>query len=121
VTDLRFRKHQRIVSPLDFERIYERRCRASDSLLLIFAAPNPGGCTRIGLSVGRKHGNAVRRARLKRLLREAFRLCQAELPTGLDLVLIPKQGAELTLPALRQSLPRTVRQAARKLASEGRT
>ena len=93
-------RHQR-----DFNRVYSTRCRAGDGQLLVYAAVgNEQRGTRFGLSVSRKHGNAVRRGRLKRLLREAFRVQQHDLPSGLDLVLIPRQGADPTLEALKRSL-----------------
>jgi len=93
-------RHQR-----DFERVYAAGCRAGDRRLLVFA--DVGGesrGTRFGLSVSKKHGNAVCRGRLKRLLREAFRLQQGDLPEGLDLVLIPRQGNVPTLEDLKVSL-----------------
>ena len=93
-------RHQR-----DFERVYAARCRAGDGQLLVYAdVGNEQRGTRFGLSVSRKHGNAVHRGRLKRLLREAFRLQQHDLPAGLDLVLIPRRGADPTLEALKRSL-----------------
>ena len=52
------------------------------------------GHLRVGLSVSRKIGNAVQRNRFKRLYREAFRLSRAELPTGLDLVMLPRSTRE---------------------------
>lgn len=93
----RFRKEQRIRSGQDFSRAYNHRQRAGDGHLLVFAVSNGLPHARIGLSVSKKHGNAVVRSRIKRLLREAFRLSQHELPVGIDLVLIPRQnsGAEL--------------------------
>mgnify|MGYP003422737302 CR=1 FL=1 len=48
--------------------------------------------------------------------REAFRLTRHEMPVGLDLVLIPRKPDEPTLEALKEALPRLVKQAARKLA-----
>ena len=53
----------------------------------MFAIPNDLGYPRLGLSVGRKVGTAPKRNRIKRLLREAFRLMQHDLPRGYDLVI----------------------------------
>jgi ribonuclease P protein component len=47
---------------------------------------------RLGITASRKVGNAVQRNRAKRLLREAFRCIRTELPSGLDLVVIVRQG-----------------------------
>jgi ribonuclease P protein component len=110
------RKRQRLRSPLQFARVYDGGMRAGDGHLLVFAAPNDLGTTRFGLSVSRKHGNAARRARLKRLLREAFRLSQHDLPQGLDLVLIPRQGSGAELDDYRGSLVRNAERLARRLA-----
>jgi ribonuclease P protein component len=56
-------------------------------------APGPGDRQqRLGITASRKVGNAVQRNRAKRLLREAFRCIRTELPSGLDLVVIVRQG-----------------------------
>ena len=99
-----FPKSKRIRRKRDFDRIYALRQRASDQFVLIYAGPNGLEQTRIGLSVSKKHGNAVQRTRLKRLLREAFRLSQHELPRGLDLILIPKKSEGATLCDYQRSL-----------------
>lgn len=101
---LKFTKAQHLRSPADFDRVYAAKRRASDHRLLLFAAPNSLPQTRLGLSVSRKHGNAVRRHHLKRLLREAFRLAQHDLPPGLDLIAIPTAGGEATVAGFRESL-----------------
>ncbi|HEV8067471.1 MAG TPA: ribonuclease P protein component [Planctomycetaceae bacterium] len=85
-------RNRRIKNSRDFASIYEKRVRAADGNLLIFAAPNAHHHVRFGVSVSRKLGPAVRRAALKRLLREAFRLSQHELPGDLDLILIPQRA-----------------------------
>jgi ribonuclease P protein component len=111
----RIKKTQRIRRSQDFARVYDEKQRAGDEHLLVFGLRNELGITRFGLSVSKKHGGAVKRARLKRLLREAFRLSQHELPAGLDLVLIPRQNSGATLADYRESLQRSARKLDRRL------
>jgi ribonuclease P protein component len=92
--DFRFLRSHRLRTTADFQRVYNRRSSASDNCLLVYACENDLGHPRIGLSVSRKVGNAVVRARWKRLLREAFRLSRTELPAGIDLVMIPRSSDE---------------------------
>ncbi len=59
----------------------------------IVLGPSITGSARLGLAVTRRLGKAVRRNRVKRLLREFFRLHKHELPPR-DLVIMAKKGAE---------------------------
>lgn len=54
--------------------------------LTVFAIPNGLGHCRLGLSIGKRVGGAVRRSEVKRRIREAFRLTQHAWGPGLDLV-----------------------------------
>jgi len=117
-TRLIFRKSQHLRTADDFKRVYDLKLRAGDNHLLIFCAANDLQDTRIGLSVSKKNGNAVRRNRIKRLLREAFRLSQHEIPQGLDLILIPRPGAESSVDDYRSSLKSLVTRLDRKLNEE---
>src|ERR1700722_19613212 len=110
-----FRKHEHLRRPADFKLAYERRRSVSNDWLIVYVRENALPHLRLGLSVSRKYGGAVQRARLRRLYREAFRLTRHEMPVGLDLVLIPRKNDLPTLDDLRRSLPRLVRQLARKL------
>ena len=116
----RFRPHEHLRRPADFRRVYERKRSVSDDRLLIYACDNGLPYARVGLSVSRKVGPAVVRNRLRRLYREAFRLTKEALPTGLDLVLIPRGSTPPTLEELQESLTRLVPQAARRLAKEAK-
>lgn len=80
----------------------------------MFGLRNGLAHTRFGLSVSRKNGGAVVRNRLKRLLREAFRLEQHALPAGLDLILIPQPGPEPSLAGYRAALIQAVTAVSRK-------
>ena len=111
----RFRPAEHLRRPADFKRVYDRRRSVSNELLIVYACPNGLAHNRLGLSVSRKAGGAVRRNRLRRLFREAYRLSRHRLPAGLDLVLIPRPGGEPTLAGLLEALPKLVSQVARKL------
>jgi ribonuclease P protein component len=112
-------RNRRIKNSRDFASIYEKRVRAADGYLLIWAAPNGLDHPRFGVSVSRKLGPAVRRTALKRLLREAFRLTQHDLPPGLDLILIPQRSSAETaqLGDYQRSLARLATRLARQVGS----
>ena len=81
---LLFGPDQRLRHALEFQRVYAARARKVRGCLAASAVPNGLANHRLGLAVGRPVGNAVRRARVKRLIREAFRLSQHDLPRRAD-------------------------------------
>ena len=116
----RFPRTRRLLKTSDFDRVYALKQRAGDACLLIFAASNQTGATRIGLSVSRKHGNSVVRHRIKRLLREAYRLSQNELPEGLDAILIPRAGVAAGVADYQASLLTLLPRLAKRLAANAK-
>jgi ribonuclease P protein component len=68
---------------------------------------NPLGVTRLGIAAGRKAGNACARNRIKRRLREYFRLNREKLPPETDIVFIAlKDASTLNTQQLFQELDR---------------
>jgi ribonuclease P protein component len=115
----RFRPAEHLRRPNDFQRVYDRRRSVSNAWIIVYGCENALPHLRLGMSVSRKYGGAVQRNRLRRLYREAFRLTKHQLPTGLDLVLIPRASKEPTLQSLKDGLVKLVGQLAAKLAREG--
>lgn len=110
---LRFPRHFRIRSGADFGRAYRSGRRARGSILLVVGADSGRDHPRLGLSVGKKvWKHAVKRNRVRRVFREAFRLTAPDLP-NLDLVLIP---AEPRLVPTTAETARELLKLARKVA-----
>ena len=96
-----FTRAERIALQKDFDAIFKEGKRFRLSCVLLRARANALGHPRFGVSVGRRAGNAVRRNRIKRLLREAFRRNKDSLGIGCDVVAVPRPGwRELSLAAI---------------------
>jgi ribonuclease P protein component len=99
--------------------VFATRCSRADRALVIYVAPNDLVWSRLGLSVGKRVGNAVRRNYIKRRLREAFRTQKSELPKGLDIICVARPEVTDERGNLARSLHVLVLRAARDLARRG--
>ncbi|WP_298033438.1 ribonuclease P protein component [uncultured Desulfovibrio sp.] len=92
---LSFPRHVRVRRRAEFTACYERgrRYHTEHFLLFVLQREHAGELTRAGMAVSRKVGNAVVRNRIKRLLREFFRLHSELLPAHADLVAVAKRHA----------------------------
>ena len=99
-----FPKSHHLRLPREFDTVYAAKTRESRGPLTIFALPNDLGHPRLGMSVSRKVGIAVRRNRIRRLLREAFRLMQHDFPRGYDLVIVVRPHEPLMLADYQKAL-----------------
>ena len=121
ISSFTFGAEKRLKSTAEFDAVYNHKKSAADSTMILFAKRNDGSNSRIGLSVSKKHGNAPKRNRIKRLLRETFRTMQHDLPLGVDFVVVPKAGATFELRSLKDSLGKLAAKVARRLEPIPRT
>jgi len=83
-------RERRLVLGRDFQRVFRDGGRARGASIVVVACESGLPVTRLGLSVGRTiWKSAVKRNRIRRIFREAFRLSYADLPQGVDVILIP--------------------------------
>ncbi len=87
-----FEKKKRLVTNKEFKAVLARNLCVSNEVLTLYVAENDCGYPRLGVSVGKSCGSAVVRNRLKRLLREAFRQNQDQIPAGFDYLLMFSPG-----------------------------
>ncbi|MGH8267105.1 MAG: ribonuclease P protein component, partial [Steroidobacteraceae bacterium] len=89
----------------DFAAAYAHGRRLGDGFFSVIAIPNDLGAARLGLAVAvRAAGGAVARNRLRRIIRESFRLQQRVIP-ALDLIVSARPRArEVNAALLRESL-----------------
>lgn len=101
-------RQRRLLSRHDFRRVYRRgkRARGPHLVIVAFERRQPG--FRLGLSVSKAHGGAVRRNKIKRVFREAFRLERPTLPGHFDLILIPQPRPRYELDDVRRELVKLV-------------
>jgi ribonuclease P protein component len=104
----------RLTRARQFDAVFAARVRVGAGPLVVWGMPNDAGRPRMGLAISRRAGNAVVRNRIRRRLREAFRLLQHDLlpaGRGYDLVIGVRRHEPKTSAQYMQAL----RQAARAL------
>ena len=88
----RFPRTARLLRRSDFVRVQGKGRRVHTQHFVILLVPNAG--QRLGVTVGRRVGGATQRNRVKRLVREVFRLNRELFPPDCDIVLVARPGAE---------------------------
>lgn len=91
MTDQRFRPHDRIRKRSEYQAIYDRGQRIPSGSFVLFVMRNGAGRARLGITVTKRVGGAVRRNRAKRLIREVFRRHKSEL-MDVDIVVNGRTG-----------------------------
>ena len=113
----------RLRNATDFERVRrEGRSHAHPFVVLISCRSNPPDApSRCGFAAGRSVGTAVARNRAKRLLREALRAREAQLPAGWELVLIARApAARVRLAEVQAAVDAVLRRAGLLVGAQSR-
>ena len=97
----------------EFRRVYNKGKSGVSPFLVVYARPNRGANNRLGVTVSTKLGKAVVRNRVRRRLREIYRLSQPEMKRGYDVVLVARSRA---VTASYSELARAYRKSCEKLA-----
>lgn len=74
----------------DFQEVYRKGRSVADYNLVLYKLENGTDRNRVGISVSKKVGNSVIRHRIKRLIRESYRLQDESFVQGFDLVVIAR-------------------------------
>ena len=117
--DYSFKKEVRLRRRSEFLRVQDKGHKLTADCLLCLVLPNAraDGLTRLGLTVSTKVGPSVVRNRIRRRLRELFRVRKASLPRGLDMVFIARSSAaEADWPRMVRAYERIERELAQKFA-----
>lgn len=87
-----------------FRRLYQKGTQAGNRYLVLYCRKNHSHENRIGLTTGKKLGKAVTRNRVRRRLREIYRLHEGQFAPGYDIVVVARgQAVEATYQQLEQS------------------
>ncbi|QTF92777.1 ribonuclease P protein component [Halomonas sp. BM-2019] len=88
-----FPRRLRLLTAGDYRQVFERAVlKVHGKGLMALAVPNDLGHPRLGLVVSKKNlRRAVDRNRVKRIVRESFRLRQQRLP-AVDIVILARRG-----------------------------
>lgn len=87
-----YRKSERVTNKSRFRAIYDQGVWSSSKHFTTIMCVNAKGVKRLGITVTKKAGNSVKRNRIKRLLREYFRLNKELFPDKLDVIIMAKRN-----------------------------
>jgi ribonuclease P protein component len=87
-SDLSFSNNNRIKKSPEFQAIYKNGNKISGYYYSAFFLPSVSEFSRLGISVPKRHGNAVFRNRQKRVVRDVFRHRRAEFTAPVDTVIL---------------------------------
>lgn len=76
-----------------FRRLYAKGKSAATAALVVYVRPNHSKRTRLGVTVSAKLGKATKRNKIRRRIREAYRIHEHQMSPGWDIVVVARQRA----------------------------
>lgn len=93
-----------------FRRLYRVGKSQVTPYLVVYRQGNRKKYNRLGITATKKIGNAVQRNRARRVIMEAYRLLEPEIPTGMDLVIVARQkSVHAKMQDVKDSLARVLK------------
>lgn len=92
-----------------FRRLYQKGKSSAGRCVVVYCRKNGMDCNRLGLTTGTKLGHAVVRNRIRRRIREAYRLSESSYIRGYDIVVVARSRSadasyhEIAADLLKQS------------------
>lgn len=94
----------------DFRRIYYRGKSRASSCLVTYVMKNRLNETRVGITSGKKIGNAVKRNRARRLIRAAFSFYEFSLSGNYDIVFVARtRTSQVKMQEVREQMEQQLR------------
>ena len=111
-----FKRSQRLKEQLVFVRATRKGEREVRGPLIFHALPSVAEHGRLGIRIGRRCGTAPTRNRVKRMLRESYRVMQHDWPKAVDLVITVKPHQPLPLAEYQRMLSHVMMKLCKRLA-----
>ena len=77
----------------EFKRLYNKGKSAASKYVVVYCAKNNSAVNRLGITVSTKLGGAVQRNRIRRRLKEIYRLNEPSLRRGYNIVIVARHGS----------------------------
>lgn len=103
----------------DFRRLYNRGRAVTNPALVMYYSKNRAGICRIGITTGKKIGNAVERNRSRRIIREAFRSVVKDVDGDFDIVFVARSKTKYQKSTYIEKVMRDMMLSEHMLKTEG--
>lgn len=102
---MKIKKAYRVKSEKDFSAVYHQGKKVANRQFVLYYLPKEQAHFRLGISCGKKIGNAVKRNYVKRRIRESFKELEMQIRPNFDIIIIArKPSGEMTFAQIKSSI-----------------